>query len=386
MKTIKVNNLKYTRSKRYIILTSILIFLSIIVIVNACRSTNNLKKLSLTEVDGIVTSFNLNDNIYEIEVSNENVIYLEANLETNTTIPTLKDNLKVNDKVYLKLDSKTKYIYIAKVNDNLLYNLIEINNLSNRNMIIFYGIILVVSIVCLIMNIISIIKTPKTKEMSQIEYILTANNVLSNSMLNDDSKTKHILKMNKILNYCLIAAMILVFVFGMMLKAAFDNNIIILCATLCLIAALIVLTVALKPKLYSTHLETFVNDYLFYLDNGNNIEKESTIFFKKEGFKVQDEEKVFFFDYHELNFYTVAVYSKSDAPVNLFICSALPEKEEFKDIQDFIIPFTYNIYKEIKENGVYIEGLEELINDLLSESKKNIKNIKEEPLVIFYKN
>lgn len=385
MKTIKVENLKYTRSKRYIVLTAILIFLSIIVIVNACRSTSNLKKLSLTEVDGIVTSFNLNDNIYEIEVTNENVIYLEANLETNASIPTLKDNLKVNDKVYLKVDSKTKYIYLAKVNNNLLYDLIEINTKSNRNMIIFYGIILAVSIVCLTMNIITIVKTPKIKEMNQIEYILTSNNVLSNSMLNDNSKTKHILKMNKILNYCLIAGMIVLFIFGMLLKAAFDNNIIILCITLCLIAVLIVLIVALKPKLYSTHLKTFINDYLFYLDNGNNIEKESTIFFKKEGFKVQDEEKVFFFDYHELNFYTVAVYSKTDAPVNLFICSALPEKEEYKDIQDFIIPFTYDIYKEIKENGVYIEGLEELINDLLNESEKNIKNIKDEPLVIFYK-
>lgn len=387
MKTINVENIKHIRAKRYVIMMGILVFLSCFVMFNSIRSNKTLNNLNLTEINGVVETFIIEENLYKIELKNDsNYIYVEANIEVNTTIQTLKDNLKVSDVLNLKIDIENKNIYIAEINNNTLYNLIESSKSSNRSMILFYGFILLFSIVYIVLNIITLIKTPRYKEISKIEHILTTSNVITNVMLHTNSKTKQLERMNKVINYCLFASLVVVFIFTLLLKAAIKNQSLVLGIMVVIIALIITLVVILKPKFYSKHLDVYVNDYLDYLKNGNEKENEATIFFKKEGFKVQDNEKVYFFDYHELSFYTVAVYSKSNAPVNIFICSSLPEKEEYKDIQDFIIPLTFEIYSDIIQNGIYIEGLEELIKNLLNETEHQIKNIKDVFLMKEYKN
>jgi hypothetical protein len=387
MKTINVENIKHIRAKRYVIMMGILVFLSCFVMFNSIRSNKTLSNLNLTEINGIVETFIIEENLYKIELKNDsNYIYVEANIEVNTTIQTLKDNLKVSDVLNLKIDIENKNIYIAEINNNTLYDLIESSKSSNRSMILFYGFILLFSIVYIVLNIITLIKTPRYKEISKIEHILTTSNVITNAMLHTNSKTKQLERMNKVINYCLFASLVVVFIFTLLLKAAIKNQSLVLGIMVVIIALIITLVVILKPKFYSKHLDVYVNDYLDYLKNGNEKENEATIFFKKEGFKVQDNEKVYFFDYHELSFYTVAVYSKSNAPVNIFICSSLPEKEEYKDIQDFIIPLTFEIYSDIIQNGIYIEGLEELIKNLLNETEHQIKNIKDVFLMKEYKN
>ena len=387
MKTINVENIKHIRAKRYVIMMGILVFLSCFVMFNSIRSNKTLNNLNLTEINGIVETFIIEENLYKIELKNDsNYIYVEANIEVNTTIQTLKDNLKESDVLNLKIDIENKNIYIAEINNNTLYDLIESSKSSNRSMILFYGFILLFSIVYIVLNIITLIKTPRYKEISKIEHILTTSNVITNAMLHTNSKTKQLERMNKVINYCLFASLVVVFIFTLLLKAAIKNQSLVLGIMVVIIALIITLVVILKPKFYSKHLDVYVNDYLDYLKNGNEKENETTIFFKKEGFKVQDNEKVYFFDYHELSFYTVAVYSKSNAPVNIFICSSLPEKEEYKDIQDFIIPLTFEIYSDIIQNGIYIEGLEELINNLLNETEHQIKNIKDVFLMKEYKN
>lgn len=386
MKTINVENIKYVRSKRYVILMGLLIFLSSVVMFNAIKSTKTLKKLNLTEINGIVDTFEIEENIYKINLKNDsNYIYVEANIELNT-IQTLKENLKETDKLYLKLDIENKNIYIAKVNNDTLYDLIESTKTSNKSMILFYGFILIFSIVCAVLNVITLIKTPRYKEISKIEHILTSSNVITNSMLHTNSKTKQLERMNKTINYCLYASIVVIFVFTLLLKAAISNQTLVLGIMVVLITVIISLVVILKPKYYSKHLEIYINDYLDYLKNGNGKENEVNIFFKKEGFKVQDNDKVYFFDYHELNFYTVAVYSKSNAPVNIFICSQLPEKEEYKDIQDFIIPLTFEAFSDITQNGIYIDGLEDLVENLFVETEHQIKNVKDMFLMQEYKN
>lgn len=387
MKTINVENIKHIRAKRYVIMMGILVLLSCFVMFNSIRSNKTLNNLNLTQINGIVETFIIEENLYKIELKNDsNYIYVEANIEVNTTIQTLKDNLKVSDVLNLKIDIENKNIYIAEINNNTLYNLIESSKSSNRSMILFYGFILLFSIVYIVLNIITLIKTPRYKEISKIEHILTTSNVITNAMLHTNSKTKQLERMNKVINYCLFASLVVVFIFTLLLKAAIKNQSLVLGIMVVIIALIITLVVILKPKFYSKHLDIYVNDYLDYLKNGNEKENEATIFFKKEGFKVQDNEKVYFFDYHELSFYTVAIYSKSNAPVNIFICSSLPEKEEYKDIQDFIIPLTFEIYSDIIQNGIYIEGLEELIKNLLNETEHQIKNIKDVFLMKEYKN
>jgi hypothetical protein len=191
--------------------------------------------------------------------------------------------------------------------------------------------------------------------------------------------------MDGILNKCLVGAM-LILLFIMLLGKTFgENQTLLLIICLCGLALLFAIYILIKPRMYSKHLDTFVNDYIDAIKTGEQKE-ERTLFLKKEGLKVQKDDKQYFFDYHELSFYTVAVYSKSNAPVNIFICSSLPEKEEYKDIQDFIIPLTFEIYSDIIQNGIYIEGLEELINNLLNETEHQIKNIKDVFLMIEYKN
>jgi hypothetical protein len=177
----------------------------------------------------------------------------------------------------------------------------------------------------------------------------------------------------------------MVAIFGsIMLKSVINNKYILLAICLLLIGGLITVIIIFKPRLYSKNLNIFIEDYIDYLNNGKTKE-ERTIFLKKEGLKVINEDQTYFFDYHELNLYTVCIYSKSNAPVNIFICSQLPEKEEYKDIQDFIIPLSRDLYNDICENSIFIIGLEEVLNNFNEEAINSIKEVKETYLLKHYK-
>ena len=90
MKTINVENIKHIRAKRYVIMMGILVFLSCFVMFNSIRSNKTLNNLNLTEINGIVETFIIEENLYKIELKNDsNYIYVEANIEVNTTIQTL---------------------------------------------------------------------------------------------------------------------------------------------------------------------------------------------------------------------------------------------------------------------------------------------------------
>ena len=89
--------------------------------------------------------------------------------------------------------------------------------------------------------------------------------------------------------------------------------------------------------------------------------------------------------YPELNLFTVCVYSKSVVPVNIFICSQLPDKEEYKAFEDFIIPLSRDLYQDIINNSISIIGLEEVMNNLYEETKTNIQTIKQGLFVKYYK-
>ena len=388
MKTINVQNPKKQKSKRYLLFTALILVVCGLMIFTAFSNNKNLNEESFDSTKGIVETFEVKENEYVFNIQdlkdNNHSTTVLLNVEVVSNLPKIKDNLKIGDKIELIYDLESKDIYKVTINDEVLYDRLASAIKSNNQLIIFYIIVAAVMLTLMVLNLITYFKEPSTKDVDYIEYIICNSNAITNSMISPNSQTVKILNREKLINkVALIVVMVAIFG-SIMLKSVINNKYILLVICLLLIGGLIALIIIFKPRLYSKNLNIFIEDYIDYLNNGNTKD-ERTIFFKKEGLKVINEEQTYFFDYHELNLYTVCIYSKSNAPVNIFICSQLPEKEEYKDIQDFIIPFTYDIYKDIKENGVYIEGLEELINDLLNESEKNIKNIKDEPLVIFYK-
>ena len=71
MKTINVENIKHIRAKRYVIMMGILVFLSCFVMFNSIRSNKTLNNLNLTEINGVVETFIIEENLYKIELKNE---------------------------------------------------------------------------------------------------------------------------------------------------------------------------------------------------------------------------------------------------------------------------------------------------------------------------
>ena len=138
-----------------------------------------------------------------------------------------------------------------------------------------------------------------------------------------------------------------------------------------------------KPRFYNKNLNIFVNDYIDYIKTGT-LKEERTLILTKEGMKVINDEQEHLFTYEDLNLFAVAVYSKTNAPVNIFICSNLVDKEEFKEYDDFIIPLSSDIYNDIIENNIEILGLENLLSNLYDETTTNIKELKEVLKVKFY--
>lgn len=388
MKTINVQNPKKQKSKRYLLFTALILVVCGLMIFNAFSNNKNLNEESFDSTKGIVETFEVKENEYVFNIQdlkdNNHSTTVLLNVEVVSNLPKIKDNLKIDDKIELIYDLESKDIYKVTINDEVLYDRLASAIKSNNQLIIFYIIVAAVMLTLMVLNLITYFKEPSTKDVDYIEYIICNSNAITNSMISLNSQTVKILNREKLINkVALIVVMVAIFG-SIMLKSVINNKYILLVICLLLIGGLIALIIIFKPRLYSKNLNIFIEDYIDYLNNGNTKE-ERTIFFKKEGLKVINEEQTYFFDYHELNLYTVCIYSKSNAPVNIFICSQLPEKEEYKDIQDFIIPLSRDLYNDICENSIYIIGLEDVLNNLSEEASKSIKEVKEGYLLKHYK-
>ena len=389
MKTINVQNPKKQKSKRYLLFSALILVVCGLMVFNAFSNNKNLNEESFDSTKGIVKTFEVKVNEYLFNIQDLKDDKLSTtvilNVEIVSTLPKIKDNLKIDDKIELIYNLESKDIYKVTINNEILYDRLASAIKSNNQLIIFYLFVAAVMLTFMVLNLITYFKEPTNIDVDYIKYIICNSNAITNSMISPDSQTAKILNREKLINkVALIVVMVAIFG-SIMLKSVINNKYILLAICLLLIGGLITVIIIFKPRLYSKNLNIFIADYIDYLNNGKTKE-ERTIFLKKEGLKVINEDQTYFFDYHELNLYTVCIYSKSNAPVNIFICSSLPEKEEYKDIQDFIIPLTFEIYSDIIQNGIYIEGLEELIKNLLNETEHQIKNIKDVFLMIEYKN
>ena len=388
MKKIQIQNSKRSNAKRYLLFTVIFVVLSVVMVFNAISNNKKLQDNNFKNIDGIVNTFEITDTEYILTIKDledeNNITNITLNIESSQTLPTLKDNLKVNDKIKLICNLEVKEIYKLTINDKLLYDRLLDARKSNNNLIIFYSIIGVIMIGLMAWNIVTVVKEPATKEIDYIEYIIANNRALTNAMLKEDSKTMKLVKKDQLLNKSIMLLMVLLFVGLIFSKSLFDNKLILLILTVVIVGLIIGVVVLLKPKFYSKHLQIFVEDYLDYFKSGA-LKEERTIFFEKDELRVIDGENTYTFKYPELNLFTVCVYSKSVVPVNIFICSQIPDKEEYKAFEDFIIPLSRDLYQDIINNSISIIGLEEVMNNLYEESKTNIQTIKQGISVKYYK-
>ena len=388
MKTINVQNPKKQKSKRYLLFSALILVVCGLMVFNAFSNNKNLKEESFDSTKGIVKTFEVKENEYLFNIQDLKDDKLSTtvilNVEIVSTLPKIKDNLKIDDKIEIIYNLESKDIYKVTINNEILYDRLASAIKSNNQLIIFYIIVAAVMLAFMIFNLITYFKESTNIDVDYIKYIICNSNAITNSMIAPDSQTAKILNREKLINkIALIVVMVAIFG-SIMLKSVINNKYILLAICLFLIGGLITLIIIFKPRLYSKNLNIFIEDYIDYLNNGKTKE-ERTIFLKKEGLKVINEDQTYFFDYHELNLYTVCIYSKSNAPVNIFICSQLPEKEEYKDIQDFIIPLSRDLYNDICENSIYIIGLEEVLNNFNEEATNSIKEAKETYLLKHYK-
>lgn len=388
MKTLKIENPKKQRAKRNILFAALMLFMCILMISNAVSKNKNFKEENYDVVEGVVTYYEELEEHYQfsIKVEEKRTVALGISKESSTSLPKISDNLQFNDEiiiVYKKVSDESCEAYKVTINGELLYNRLEIMTKSNNKLIIFYAIIGSLFIAYGVYCLIRFKKTDAVKEVTYIEYTITNNNAVTNAMLKSESKSMFLLKREKLLNKCALIAMVAILFILIFIKSYIQNKYILLIASAVIIIGLVSVMIIYKPRFHSKNLKIYIYDYIDYIKTGILKEKR-TLILTKEGMKVVSDEEEHFFTYEDLNLFAVAVYSKTNAPVNLFICSNLVDKEEFKEYDDFIIPLSSDIYSDIIENNIEILGLENLINNLYEETAANIKELKEVFLVKFY--
>ena len=388
MKTLKIENPKKQRAKRNILFATLMLFMCILMISNAVSQNKNFKEENYDVVEGVVTYYEELEEHYQfsIKVEEKRTVALGILKESSTSLPKISDNLQFNDEiiiVYKKVSDESCEAYKVTINGELLYNRLEIMTKSNNKLIIFYAIIGSLFIAYGVYCLIRFKKTDAVKEVTYIEYTITNNNAVTNAMLKSESKSMFLLKKEKLLNKCALIAMVAILFLSIFIKSYIQNKYILLIASAVIIIGLVSVMIIYKPRFHSKNLKIYIYDYIDYIKTGILKEKR-TLILTKEGMKVVSDEEEHFFTYEDLNLFAVAVYSKTNAPVNLFICSNLVDKEEFKEYDDFIIPLSSDIYSDIIENNIEILGLDNLINNLYEETAANIKELKEVFLVKFY--
>ena len=369
MKKIQVQNQKKANAKRYLLFTVIFIALSVIMITNALTNNSKLKEENFTKLEGVVASLEVKETEYALTIEGESEVVI-FNKESDSKLPTLKDNLKVNDNVVIIYNKDAKEVYKLTINNELKYDRLADAVKANKNIVIFYIAIGLVMIGLLVWNLITLVKEPTTKEIDYIEHVISNSRALTNTMMKKESETMKLIQKDQMLNKGIMGVMVILFVGLLFSKSLFNNQYVIIILSVVALALMFLIVALLKPKFYSKHLEIFVNDYVDYLKTGA-LKEERTIYFEKESLKIIEKEKTYNFEYSELNLFTVCVYSKTIAPVNIFICSSLPDKEEYKQFEDLIIPVSCDIYKDIIDNNLNVAGLEEVVNNLYKLSKEN---------------
>lgn len=236
----------------------------------------------------------------------------------------------------------------------------------------------------LIYRFIRTLTKPLIFKQDYVEFMLTSNKVITNSMFDGTYSISRKLRIYSLLKYvCFFICFVLVLL--AILSSSRDVSKVIIGIYCVAIIGLVILIQFLHPRFYSKESDEFSSEYQRYLRDGSTTNYYNSPYsFLKEGLKYTRDEKVSYYDYHELNLYVVGLYVKKDYAVNLFICSDLHSDDETEEIKDFIIPLTHDEYAEIRQNGIFIRNLDYVLDNLSSEIKLHNKHKGLHPVVIKY--
>ena len=103
MKTINVQNPKKQKSKRYLLFSALILVVCGLMVFNAFSNNKNLNEESFDSTKGIVKTFEVKENEYLFNIQDLKDDKLSTtvilNVEIVSTLPKIKDNLKIDDKI-----------------------------------------------------------------------------------------------------------------------------------------------------------------------------------------------------------------------------------------------------------------------------------------------
>ena len=141
MKTINVQNPKKQKSKRYLLFSALILVVCGLMVFNAFSNNKNLNEESFDSTKGIVKTFEVKENEYLFNIQDLKDDKLSTtvilNVEIVSTLPKIKDNLKIDDKIEIIYNLESKDIYKVTINNEILYDRIASAIKSNNQLIIY---------------------------------------------------------------------------------------------------------------------------------------------------------------------------------------------------------------------------------------------------------
>ena len=203
MKTINVQNPKKQKSKRYLLFSALILVVCGLMVFNAFSNNKNLNEESFDSTKGIVKTFEVKENEYLFNIQDLKDDKLSTtvilNVEIVSTLPKIKDNLKIDDKIEIIYNLESKDIYKVTINNEILYDRLASAIKSNNQLIIFYLFVAAVMLTFMVLNLITYFKEPTNIDVDYIKYIICNSNAITNSMISPDSQTAKILSREKLI-------------------------------------------------------------------------------------------------------------------------------------------------------------------------------------------
>ena len=376
MKTITITKTRKTLIKNFFS-NSIFIILIMLIFIG-------LGVMDIVRKDNLFTSYEGNVTVLDTTIQNDTKKY-GFMLDTSdiTFTVNIKDEIILGDQIKLDILNYSSNINVVKLDINGINNYNNessyINNVIGQIIIIF--IIVGAALIFIIFRLVKALTTPLEKTYDYIEYMLTSNKVITNSMFDSTFSISRKLRIFSLLKYiCFFLCFILILLAILSANSKSPLIIGIYCVS---IMAIVILVQFLHPRFYSSGSDEFAKEYIRYLTSGSTtVYYNSPYTFLKEGLKYERDNKVSYYDYHELRLYVVGLYAKKDYAVNIFICSDFNTDDE--NVKDFIIPLTHDEYVDIKQNGIFVKNLDYLLDNLSNEIKLQNHRKGTKPIVIKY--
>ena len=324
-----------------------------------------------TEVEGVIEKVEVKENSYKVKLVDNDRTYEFFDQKKQLGDGKSAEGQTIVFQIFPSLSQST--IVSVKVNDMVV---IDTSNQFLKRATIFSVILFSLSTILFgifVFNLVRFLRKPLVEEKDYVEMMLTKEKIITNQMFDTTFKVNKITKVFVTIRYVIYLILMVHILMALIFVMAHKDELLIGIIVLVVIVLLLILPF-LHPLFYSKQSKIFKDDYLRYLKEGSLTKYyDSPFTFKKEGLKFEKDGNVIFNDYHEVNLYTVALYSRGIHAVNIFIASDQNIESELDERVEYIIPLTHKNYQEIKDNNIEIRGLEYLLDNLEEEIKINNK-------------